>query len=235
MLYADEIKKMTYIGTLKEQEPFSRYEVEFAGDYLPDTIAFRANTQARKDGVNSHFEIYSNNNICPHFKFYPEGDGKNSLALTVTDNSSKILFTTEISLFDDEVETLTAAAAETVKRKLYEAYKQEWVEENVTAAMEEEAENEYEELSEDYASFNDYIEENGYQGSLYVCYEEFLDCEYQDEDWIKSHLNSEQAKVLWENDVNFPFDKVDGIEWNDGKEVFVYSKSQKQAGFPDKD
>jgi len=242
MLNKDEIGKVTYLGLIKEKDPFTRYDVEFKGDYLPDEIADRADMFARKDNIGAHFSTYPNNNVIAHFKFYPEGDGENSLTLTVTGIDKKILFMTDIPLFDEEVNVLSEAAVETVLKDLYETYKQEWVEENVTSAMQEEIEDSYEDYvnsledGEEKMSLEDYIEENGYgSGSLYACYDEFLGAEYQDKGWVQEHLNSEQAKVLWENDVDFPFEEIKNVKWNDGKTIFTYDPSQKQTEFTDKE
>ena len=112
---------------------------------------------------------------------------------------------------------------EKLQHNVYEAYKDEWLSENVSAVMQEEAEKEYEEHEEEYASFDDYIEENGYGGSLYVCFEEFLDCEYQDKGWLRSHFNADEAIFLAKNDEFFPFLVYDmsGTTWKDGNSVSV--------------
>ncbi len=114
---------------------------------------------------------------------------------------------------------------EELKRGLYETYKQEWCDENVTPEMTEEAKKEYEdekaECGEDfeYSSFEEYIEDVGYGGSLYVCYEEFLNCEYQDTDWLTGHLTTEDAMKLAEIDEDFPLgeNEVENYKWKDSK------------------
>ncbi len=117
---------------------------------------------------------------------------------------------------------------EELKRGLYETYKQEWLDENISPEIAEEAKKEYEdekaEYGEDfgYSSFEEYIEDVGYGGgSLYVCYEEFLDCEYQDTDWLTGHLTAKGAMKLAEYDRDFPLDKdeVKNYKWTDSKPV----------------
>jgi hypothetical protein len=115
---------------------------------------------------------------------------------------------------------------EELKRELYETYKQEWLDENVSPEMAEEARKEYEsekaEYGEDfeYSSFEEYIEDVGYGGgSLYVCYEEFIDCEYQDADWLSGHLTAKDAMRLAEYDRDFPLgeNEIKNYEWKDSK------------------
>lgn len=116
---------------------------------------------------------------------------------------------------------------EELKRELYETYKQEWLDENVSPEMAEEARKEYEsekaEYGEDfeYSSFEEYVEDVGYGGgSLYVCYEEFLDSEYQDTDWLTGHLIAKDAAKLAAHDKDFPLlneDEVKKYEWKDSK------------------
>lgn len=114
---------------------------------------------------------------------------------------------------------------EELKRGLYETYKQEWLDENISPEIAEETRKEYEdekaEYGEDfeYSSFEEYIEDVGYGGSLYVCYEEFLDCEYQDIDWLRNHLTAKDAMKLAEYDKDFPLsnNEVKNYEWADSK------------------
>ena len=111
------------------------------------------------------------------------------------------------------------------KIELYNIYKQEWLDENISPEIAEEARKEYEdekdEYGEDfeYSSFEEYIEDVGYGGSLYVCYEEFLDCEYKDTDWLSGHLTAKDAMKLAEYDRDFPLGKneVENYKWADSK------------------
>lgn len=112
-----------------------------------------------------------------------------------------------------------------LKRELYETYKQEWCDENISPEIAEETRKEYEdekaEYGEDfeYSSFEEYIEDVGYGGLLYVCYEEFLDCEYKDTDWLSGHLTAKDAMKLAEYDRDFPLGKneVENYKWADSK------------------
>ena len=110
---------------------------------------------------------------------------------------------------------------EKLKTELYEQYKSEWLKEMVTPEMQKDTERDYEENKEGYSSFDEYIWEQGYGGSLYVCYDEFIDCEYSDVSWLAGHITKEQAYLLAENDEDFPL-STDEIE-------MVKFKTEKQA------
>lgn len=132
-----------------------------------------------------------------------------------------ILSDTVKEYLEKEVENISTKK----KLELYNTYKQEWLDENISPETAEEARKEYEdkkaEYGEDfeYSSFEEYIEDVGYGGSLYVCYEEFLDCEYQDTDWLRNHLTAEDAMRLAEIDKDFPLsmNEVKNYEWADDK------------------
>ncbi len=48
-------------------------------------------------------------------------------------------------------------------------------------------------------SFDDYIEEFGYNGKLYACFEEFYDNEYLDKSYIKQLFNNDKLFAEYEN------------------------------------
>lgn len=139
------------------------------------------------------------------------------------DELGTILSDTVGEYLEKEIENISTKK----KLELYNTYKQEWCDENVTPEMAEEARKEYEdekaEYGEDfeYSSFEEYIEDVGYGGSLYVCYEEFINCEYQDTDWLTGHLTAKDAMKLAEYDKDFPLnkDEVKNYKWTDSKPV----------------
>ena len=86
----------------------------------------------------------------------------------------------------------------TLKKSAYEKYIALWME-RISEQRIQEAKSTYEELQsiayvENY-TFEDYISENGYQGELYVCFNEFLDCEYCDEEFMKCILSKEEWEL----------------------------------------
>lgn len=79
-----------------------------------------------------------------------------------------------------------------IRKLSYETYKQKWVEDNTTAEMRIKTTYDYSiEKQQSYSgeySFEDYIFDYGYDGSCYVCYDEFIDNEYQDKDYMTEVL-----------------------------------------------
>lgn len=56
-------------------------------------------------------------------------------------------------------------------------------------------------LNKDLYTFNDYLEEFGYDGELYVCYEEFLKAEYLDNEYICGLLKDEKLIAMYYEDI----------------------------------
>ena len=83
-----------------------------------------------------------------------------------------------------------------ISKLCYELYKIDWKYSHmITKDMEmDNIKNYYDCLiDEDYEyTYDDYLEEFGYDGELYVCYDEFLDNEYLEEDYIKELLDNEK-------------------------------------------
>lgn len=95
-------------------------------------------------------------------------------------------------------------------RKLaYQLYKQDWIETHTTANMRLFALRDYglyklecREIDEEPMSFEAYINEYGYNGSLYVCYREFVDCEYLDRKYIEELLHDDVLIEMYRQDVD---------------------------------
>ena len=57
-------------------------------------------------------------------------------------------------------------------------------------------------LSEDDSiTYEEYIEEYGYSGNLYVCYDEFLDNEYRDEEYMLALLSNKMLQEEYLKDI----------------------------------
>ncbi len=92
---------------------------------------------------------------------------------------------------------------------LYEIYREDWMSRNVNPAERAEkfARYKLEVACEDYeGSFDDYLwDNNGFgEGSLYVCFEEFMDAEYQDRECVKdlldlADINEKQKEAIMES------------------------------------
>ena len=54
-------------------------------------------------------------------------------------------------------------------------------------------------------SFDDYIYEFGYNGELYVCYEEFVNAEYLDEYYMKELFNNDKLFKTYKRDLDENF------------------------------
>lgn len=88
-----------------------------------------------------------------------------------------------------------------LRKCIYELYKQDWIHEHLSNQQIKDTIVDYFEglvdSSEDFM-FQDYIEEYGYiNGEVYSCYDEFMDNEYHDEEYIKSLLE-DYPKLLKE-------------------------------------
>lgn len=81
-----------------------------------------------------------------------------------------------------------------IKKLCYELYKNDWMREHgITHEMQQDAiKNFYEEFSAcsgEY-TFEDYLRDYGFEGKIYACFDEFLDNEYSDEDYICKLLDN---------------------------------------------
>ena len=91
-----------------------------------------------------------------------------------------------------------------IRKLCYELYKIDWKHSHITKEREMDSIKDYYEGLVDNDSeytYEDYIEEFGYNGELYVCYEEFLDNEYLKEDYIKELLNNEKLYEIYLQDL----------------------------------
>lgn len=92
-----------------------------------------------------------------------------------------------------------------ISKLCYELYKVDWKHSHmITAEREMDSIKDYYEGlvdSDTEYTYNDYLEEFGYDGELYVCYEEFLDAEYLDEDYICSLLDNENLIDMYRKDI----------------------------------
>ena len=95
-----------------------------------------------------------------------------------------------------------------IKEICYMVYQTDWKKKHgITTKKKIETTKEYLEfmkengLDKDSYSFNDFLEEYGYDGELYACYEEFLGAEYLDHDYICSLLKTENCIAAYEEDI----------------------------------
>ena len=92
-----------------------------------------------------------------------------------------------------------------ISKLCYELYKVNWKHEHMITVDREmdSIKNYYEDLVDDDTeyTYNDYLEEFGYDGELYVCYEEFLEEEYFDEDYMCRLLNNKKLIDMYYKDL----------------------------------
>lgn len=83
-----------------------------------------------------------------------------------------------------------------ISKLCYELYKVDWKHSHMITAEREmdSIKNYYEDLvdDKDEYTYDDYIEEFGYDGQLYVCYEEFCDMEYHDKEYMCELLDNDE-------------------------------------------
>lgn len=101
-----------------------------------------------------------------------------------------------------------------IKEFCYELYKLNWKKDhNITLEMVSDAIKKYQtlilagEFCSDY-TFEEYLEEYGFAGEIYVCFDEFLDNEYLEEEYICNLLGSKNLIDLYLKDIH-PIPKGD--------------------------
>ena len=93
-----------------------------------------------------------------------------------------------------------------ISKLCYELYKIDWKHSHmITKEREMDSIKQYYEGlvdSDTEYTYNDYLEEFGYDGELYVCYEEFCDMEYHDKEYICGLLDNEKLIAMYYKDIN---------------------------------
>ena len=91
-----------------------------------------------------------------------------------------------------------------IRKLCYELYKIDWKHSHITKEREMDSIKDYYEGLVDNDSeytYEDYIEEFGYDGELYVCYEEFCDAEYYDVDYMRTLLDNDKLINIYHEDI----------------------------------
>lgn len=95
-----------------------------------------------------------------------------------------------------------------ISKLCYELYKIDWKKRNITPEIEADTMKDYYELliSDEIEpaeyTYDDYLDEHGYSGSLYVCYDEFCDIEYHNTDYMEQLLSNNVLISLYFADIN---------------------------------
>ena len=91
-----------------------------------------------------------------------------------------------------------------IRKLCYELYKIDWKHSHITKEREMDSIKDYYEGLIDNDSeytYEDYIEEFGYGGELYVCFEEFCDAEYYDVDYMRTILDNDKFINIYHKDI----------------------------------
>lgn len=92
-----------------------------------------------------------------------------------------------------------------IKKLCYELYKVDWKHDHGITPKREmmTIKDYYEGLVDDDAEFTyeDYLEEFGYDGEIYACYDEFCDNEYEDEEYMRLLLKKKKLINLYLKDI----------------------------------
>lgn len=114
----------------------------------------------------------------------------------VYDNSDGLIEGCELFIDLPESQTSKDAAL----KALYEVYKEDWLGNHVSSIERLQATREYAEYVAkcvermvEFPTFEEYITENGYNGELYVCFEEFCDNELLDDDYRNQLIGSSEC------------------------------------------
>lgn len=103
----------------------------------------------------------------------------------IPENTTKPYFVSKLSLF------------------AYELYKQDWLNIHISPERLLKAKRDFAvdciENNNNETVFEEWIEEYGFNGEIYACFEEFLVCEYEDEQYMIRLLEDEKLIQLYEN------------------------------------
>lgn len=92
-----------------------------------------------------------------------------------------------------------------IRKLCYELYKIDWKYSHMITKEREmdSIKDYYEGLIDNYIeyTYEDYIEEFGYNGELYVCFEEFCDAEYYDVDYMCTLLDNDRLINIYHEDI----------------------------------
>ena len=92
-----------------------------------------------------------------------------------------------------------------IRKLCYELYKIDWKHSHmITKEREMDSIKDYYEGlidNDNEYTYEDYIEEFGYGGELYVCFEEFCDAEYYDVDYMRTLLDNDKLINIYHEDI----------------------------------
>ena len=91
-----------------------------------------------------------------------------------------------------------------IRKLCYELYKIDWKHSHITKEREMDSIKDYYEgliNNDSEYTYENYIEEFGYDGELYVCFEEFCDAEYYNVDYMRTLLDNDRLINIYHEDI----------------------------------
>ena len=91
-----------------------------------------------------------------------------------------------------------------IRKLCYELYKIDWKHSHITREREMDSIKDYYEgliNNDSEYTYENYIEEFGYNGELYVCFEEFCDAEYYNVDYMRTLLDNDRLINIYHEDI----------------------------------
>lgn len=91
-----------------------------------------------------------------------------------------------------------------ISKIAYELYKQDWIDTHTNARQRlDSIVNYYIETDEQYSSttYEEYLDDVGFSGEIYACYDEFLENEYLEKDYIIGLLKDTKLIYFYINDI----------------------------------
>ena len=91
-----------------------------------------------------------------------------------------------------------------IRKLCYELYKIDWKHSHITKEREMDSIKDYYEgliNNDSEYTYENYIEEFGYNGELYVCFEEFCDAEYYNVDYMRTLLDNDRLINIYHEDI----------------------------------
>lgn len=114
-----------------------------------------------------------------------------------------------------------------IPEMVYDLYKQDWIDEHTTPQARLKSIHEYYAYIQECMeygdtqpdSYEDYLFDYGFDGSLYVCYDEFLGAEYLDRSYVAHLLNNDPVLMAaYDADIDASNNENDGDDYADNED-----------------
>ena len=108
---------------------------------------------------------------------------------------------TNLKLFKEKI--LQTQKSNDIQKALYETYKTYWMRNHISIDQIIKTINEFQQsrFDDEYENLEDFIADNGYDGQLYASFNEFLNNEYLDTDYMLSLIENDTVREAYLEDV----------------------------------